>query len=65
MRLKAGMVEEKNGRRLTLPRLREVFAEERIPDSLQDGFPPENRTPSELLQADVKRLSRLIRKSVG
>ena len=49
----------RSGRRLTLPRMREVFAEVRIPDMLSQVLSPENETPSGLLQKELKRLGRL------
>ena len=49
----------KSGRRLTLPRMREVFAEVRLPDLLAQTPALENETPSGLLQKELKRLGRL------
>ena len=50
---------QRNGRRLTLPGMREVFTEVRIPDSLIGSRAIENETPSELLRKELKRLGRL------
>ena len=49
----------RNGRTLSLLRMREVFTEVRIPDSLQQDPSMENETPSELLLKEQKRLGRL------
>ena len=49
----------KNGSRLTMLRLREVFQEVRIPDCLPADTSFTNETPSSLLRQELKKLNRL------